>query len=177
MWCSGFILFTTQILYEKHYDGTAEAIVVLTGGEGRIETGLSLLEQYKAKRMLISGVHPSVTTTQILSRYKRNPTELKDRIDLGKAALNTLGNADETLTWIARHQIQSLIIVTAHYHMPRTLLHLGALLPDVALYPYPVTPPLFQNSNWYKTWQPWYLLLSDYTKLLLTYPQILFVRQ
>ncbi len=74
------------------------------------------------------------------------------------------------------HKIQSLIVVTAHYHMPRTMMHLGAQLPDIALYPYPIVSDLFLAKDWYKQWAPWRMIVTEYTKLIFTYPQILIVK-
>lgn len=173
---AGFALFMWGIAHPHPYEGQAEAIVVMTGGEGRVETGFQLLAKGRAKYLLISGVHTRVTAEELLhmNGFDQN---LAERITLGRAAQNTLGNADETLEWVVRHKVQSLIVVTANYHMPRTLLHLGAQLPDVALYPYPVVPRLFQTGDWYKHWTPWRQILADYCKLILTYPQILFMKR
>lgn len=172
LYAVGFAVFVWSITTATPYTGRAEAIVVLTGGEGRVETGLELLAEGKAEHLLISGAHKDVSADALL-RMKGYHKNLHARIDLGKTAQDTLGNADETKSWVEQHNIQSLIVVTAHYHMPRTLLHLGAQLPEVALYPYPVRSVLFQKPEWYKEGLAWRLLLSDYTKLLFTYPQIL----
>lgn len=173
---AGFGYFVAYVTIAKPYMGRAEAIVVLTGGEGRVETGLRLLAERKGDRLLISGAHKDVTA-EALTHFANYRKDLAPRIDLGKTAFDTLGNADETKDWAEKHHVQSLIVVTAHYHMPRALLHLGSELPDIALYPYPVWSSLFQKPEWYKEKASWELLFSDYTKLLLTYPQILFVRQ
>ena len=171
----GFIAFISHVLLSTPYDGKAEAIVVLTGGQGRVETGLGLLAQSKADHLLISGAHHDVQAQELLM-LKGFDKALVARIDLGKAAKDTMGNAEETRAWVKRHKIQSLIVVTAHYHMPRTLLHLGLQLPAVALYPYPVTPKLFQPATWYRSMDAWQFLLGEYLKLLLTYPQILILK-
>ncbi len=172
---AGFVVFVVHITTAKPYEGIAEGIVVLTGGEGRVEAGLQLLAEHKGERLLISGAHKDVSAAA-LQHFKNYSNELEPRIDLGKTAFDTLGNADETKDWVEQHHIQSIIVVTAHYHMPRALLHLGSELPDVALYPYPVKATLFDNPLWYRDKAAWNVLVSDYTKLLFTYPQILFIR-
>jgi uncharacterized SAM-binding protein YcdF (DUF218 family) len=174
-WAFGFALFFWSITAAKPYKGRAEAIAVMTGGKGRVETGLELLAKGKAGYLLISGVYDRVTADELLE-INHHDQSLASKITLGKSAFDTFGNAAETLEWVERHRIQSLIIVTAHFHMPRTMMHLGAQLPDIALYPYPVLSDLFRAKDWYKQWAPWRMMLTEYTKLIFTYPQILIVK-
>jgi len=60
--------------------------------------------------------------------------------------LDTHGNAQETASWVQRHHYSSLIIVTADYHMPRSLVEFGSEMPGVKLIPYPV-PDLGNGFN------------------------------
>lgn len=175
LWCLGFAVYAVSVTHRLPYEGNAEGIVVLTGGDGRVEAGLTLLEQERAGRLLISGVHRDVKVREILV-LNGKPAALGSKIDLGFVAQDTLGNADETAEWITRHNIRSVIVVTSHYHMPRAMVHLGAQLPEVALYAYPVTPKIFTDKKWYLKREPWRLLLTDYNKFLLTYPQILLLK-
>ena len=50
-----------------------------------------------------------------------------------------LANAVETAAWATQNNIRSLIVVTAGWHMPRALAELRQALPDVRIYPLPVT--------------------------------------
>jgi len=59
IWALGFALFVL-LLPKPASDQMTDAIVVVTGGPGRIQRGISLLEAGKAKRMLISGVDRQV---------------------------------------------------------------------------------------------------------------------
>lgn len=176
LWIIGLGMFVYFVTTMDPYRGEAEGIVVLTGGDGRVEAGLKLLEAGRAKRLLISGVHANVKISELIKLNHQDPA-LIDRIDLGFAAQDTSGNADETAAWVEKNKVQSMIVVTAHYHMPRAMVHLGAQLPDVALYPYPVTPSLFQDKLWYKNPAARNLMINDYNKFLLTYPQILFLKE
>ena len=45
-------------------------------------------------------------------------------VDLGFTAADTVGNARETATWAKSMGYDSLIVVTADYHMPRAMLEL-----------------------------------------------------
>ena len=58
LWIAGLIRFADSIpkLIEKPTRHT-DAIIVLTGGSGRLEEGLNLLEQNMANRLFVSGVY------------------------------------------------------------------------------------------------------------------------
>lgn len=174
LWIIGLGIYLYYVQTMKPYEGNAEAIVVLTGGEGRVETGMELLAEGKGQRLLISGVHQNVRLADLTkSKYQ----DMESRIDLGFVAQNTLGNADEIGSWVERNKFESVIVVTANYHMPRALLHLGTQLPNVALYPYPVKSKAFRYRDWARNKTARHLIIEDYNKFLLTYPQILFLKE
>src|SRR5690606_29051526 len=54
VWLLGFIWFAVA-LPQPHEGGRSDAVVVLTGGGGRIERGLEALQRGWARRMLVSG--------------------------------------------------------------------------------------------------------------------------
>lgn len=170
LWLIGLFAYVYGVQTMDSYQGKADGIVVLTGGEGRVEAGLLLLANHKADRLLISGVYKKVKVPEILAMYHQDQ-KLAAAIDIDPIAQDTLGNAGETAVWVEKYAIKSLIVVTAHYHMPRALVHLGAQMPEVALYPYPIVAGMFSGS-WIYNRQAWLLLAEDYTKFLLTYPQI-----
>lgn len=172
LWIGGLLFYFAWILRITPYHGRAEGIIVLTGGEHRVEKGLDLLAQGQADHLLISGVNSKVKKTDLLA-VNHQPRQLAQKIDLGFSAQDTLGNADEAAQWVHEKELQSLIVVTSNYHMPRALVHLGAELPDIALYPYPVEPDVFGQRYWYIQPTVWKLIVSDYDKFLLTYPQII----
>jgi uncharacterized SAM-binding protein YcdF (DUF218 family) len=118
----------------------ADAIVVLTGGPGRVATGLDLLEQKKGKRLLITGVNTDVKPREILPS-----THLP--VDLGYHAQNTLENAQEARAWAFGHGYKSLIIVTSSYHMRRSLLEFSQRLGEISLIPHPVSPASHKLSQ------------------------------
>lgn len=125
---------------ESDYDG----IVVLTGDFGRIESGLRALTAAQdsdgggGKRLLISGVNAELESNIILNAIGI-PSHLSSCcIDLGRAALDTRGNAVEAALWAKQHHFRSLLIITSDYHMPRTLVEFERAFPDVDLVPMPV---------------------------------------
>jgi uncharacterized SAM-binding protein YcdF (DUF218 family) len=134
-------------------------IVVLTGGAGRVEAGLALLEAGAAPRLLVSGAAPRLTLAELARANQRAPAALAGRVDLGHAAATTTGNAAETAAWARARGIDSLRVVTADYHMPRAMLELRRAMPDITLLPHPVPTagvPLARRA---------WLLALEYVKL------------
>ncbi len=155
---------------------SADGIVILTGGAERVDQGIKALQAGRAKRALISGVHPDVKLPELVVLH-HIPTTLIKQIDLGFGAIDTAGNAQETVKWVADHGMHSLIVVTSNYHMPRALLHLRSVLPrDVAVQPLAVTPAVLDDAQWYANAQAWGVLFLAYNKYLLTWPEIILWR-
>src|SRR5581483_7363755 len=67
LWICGLIWFVAASL-GLHGDPRTptDAIVVLTGGKQRLETGLALLAGGKGKKLFISGVNPQVDRASLL---------------------------------------------------------------------------------------------------------------
>jgi uncharacterized SAM-binding protein YcdF (DUF218 family) len=139
-WCMSFILFYNEIEWNGITEPQAatDGIVVLTGGAGRIEEALSLMEAHQAKRLLISGVHQDVAATTLQGLTGRGKELFDCCIDIDHNALDTVGNAKESAKWSKLNQIKSLTIVTAHYHMPRALVEFQRHHKDIILVPHPV---------------------------------------
>ena len=115
----------------------ADAIVALTGEGGRLAPAVTLLEKGSGQRLLITGVNPQ-TSKPYLKKLLHGGEAFDCCADLGFAALDTRGNAQEAAKWAGARSYHSLIIVTADYHMPRSLVEFGAQMPGVKLVPYPV---------------------------------------
>jgi uncharacterized SAM-binding protein YcdF (DUF218 family) len=136
-----------------------DGIVVLTGAAGRIEAALHLLQNRNADRLLVSGVAPG-TGFEEVARYAGVPAGgLARPVTLGHLAATTRGNAEEIATWARRGGMSCLIVVTSGYHMPRTLLELGRVLPGTQLVPYPVAADTARGRGWR-------LLVQEYVKFL-----------
>ena len=97
----------------------ADAIVVITGGKGRIEHAAGLLAQGKGKRMLIAGADPSVRKADLVRRIGGKQELLDCCIDLGSESVDTRSNAEEAKRWIARRRYHSIRLVTSDWHMRR----------------------------------------------------------
>ena len=107
-----------------------DAIVVLTGGPGRIDRALERLEAGDAKRLLISGVAREVKPRELAAEYKR-PLRLFDCcIALGFEAEDTRSNATEVATWVARRNYKTVRLVTTDWHMRRAEYEIGRAIGD-----------------------------------------------
>ncbi|MBC6405886.1 MAG: YdcF family protein [Rhodospirillales bacterium] len=165
----GFILFV-ETLPRTPDKATqrADAIVVLTGGAARVAAGLRLLAAGRAETLLISGVHRDTDMPDILALAPDVPESLGERITLDRDAADTVGNARETAAWAEAHAVESLYVVTAAYHMPRSLLQLERALPGVELLPHPVFPERVEQRSWWSSSTSASLLLGEYLKYLFT---------
>ena len=105
-----------------------DAIVVLTGGGGRIPRGLKLMEDGLARRMLISGADPAVRPGELAAEYGVPRRLFACCIDLGYEAVDTRSNAEETARWLTTHRYRSVRLVTAEWHMHRARMELASVL-------------------------------------------------
>jgi len=155
----GFALFVRAGAGHAQPDRVdGDAIVALTGGEGRVATGVALLADGHGERLLISGGNPEVTMDAIRAAAGAPPALFDCCVDIGVEAANTVGNADETARWAAGHGYQRLVIVTSDFHMPRALLELSAAMPESELVPYGVaTPPPWSSTRAARRWLQEYL--------------------
>ncbi|MDJ0386665.1 YdcF family protein [Roseomonas sp. E05] len=135
----GFAFFAGQSRARPEFPlRQTDGVAVLTGGPQRVEAGMRLLAEGKARWLIVSGVSP-VADLEDLARTAGLPTEaLAARTTLGHAATSTRGNGKEIAHWARSRQIRSLRVVTAAFHMPRALLELRRTLPGVSLVPHPV---------------------------------------
>ncbi len=109
-------------------DTRTDGVVVLTGGPGRIEQGLSVLSAQKADRMLISGVDRDVRRAELEALYPKQAGQFECCVDLGFKAVDTRSNALETASWVERNHAKSIRLVTSDWHMRRARLELDMLI-------------------------------------------------
>ncbi|WP_395451291.1 YdcF family protein [Aminobacter sp. UC22_36] len=164
----GFALFATHVsgLSTPANPAKADAIIVLTGGQARLDAALGLLKAGKGERLLISGVHPSATRRQ-LQLATGSDKSLFNRVDIDRAALDTIGNAEESAKWVESHAYGRVILVTNNYHMPRSMLEMGRLLRNASLEPYPVVNSKLDDGRWLTKPEAFRVLFTEYNKYLL----------
>jgi uncharacterized SAM-binding protein YcdF (DUF218 family) len=187
----GFVLFAIAVtkgpVVREQADGSsrlggrlADGIVVLTGGEKRIDEAVRLLDNGSADRLLITGVNRK-TSRDDVRRLVAASSPRKSRafdccVDIGYDALDTIGNADEARTWATERHFNSLIVVTASNHMPRSMAELRLKLPSTQLIPHPVVPNKLRASPWWLHPEVARELAFEYLKFLPTAARYLLVR-
>jgi hypothetical protein len=118
-WALGFALFMLTLGKPLDPGVKTDAIVVPTGGAGRIDRGIAVLSAKSARRMLITGTDPTVRPIELAVQYKTPPRLFRCCIDLGHDAVDTRSNADETAAWVRQRGYKSVRLVTADWHMAR----------------------------------------------------------
>lgn len=170
IWAAGLFAFVERIERSTPPPdpGQADGVVALTGAGSneRIGAAMNLLENGRARRMLVSGVNREASREDIrmVSRAVRRLYDCC--VDLGFDAANTVGNARETEEWARAMRFDSLIVVTADYHMPRAMLELNGAMPEKALTPYPVATSVVDPKRWWRTSGGARLMIGEYTKYL-----------
>lgn len=168
LFAAGFGLFASHIGgMETPKDlPRADAIIVLTGGQARIDAGVDLLKSGKGERLLISGVNPVANRDALRAATGADKTLFSCCVDIDHAALDTIGNAEESAKWVRSHHYGSVILVTNNYHMPRSLLEMGRYIGDAELQPYPVVNTRLDNGEWMTKPDALRVLFTEYNKYL-----------
>ena len=148
VWLTGFVLFTATLPEATPLAVATDAVVVLTGGPGRLARGVAVMQAGSARRMLVSGVGEAVTRAELAATLDAgidgrsldaaarlaNRRLLAAQVDLGYSAVDTRSNAAETTDWMAANNFKSLRLVTSAWNMRRAELELRAQLPaDIAI--------------------------------------------
>lgn len=180
VWLTGFFYFVSEtvpsyhspkLLHSSDDANKPEAIVVLTGGRMRLTEAINLLTEGKADRLFISGVgeNTDLITTLILSGPLPDGIHLLlDNIELGHEARNTRGNAIETAQWAEKNNIHHIYLVTANYHMPRSVLLFKQYAKDLKITTFPVVSPGVEVKNWLQDDGSKRLLVGEYNKYIAT---------
>lgn len=130
IWVLGFALWVLLLPGGNDTGRKTDAIVVMTGGPGRVDHGVALLRAGKARRLLISGVDRTVRPHELALTVHASNGLFDCCVDLGREAVDTRSNADETVRWVNKRGYRSLRLVTSAWHMPRARLELAARLDD-----------------------------------------------
>ena len=164
----GFVLFVSLLPMTPDDVPKADGIVALTGGGTRLDRAEALFERGAGKRLLISGVDQA-TSKETLKHVIHAGARFDCCADLGYAAEDTRGNALETNVWARSHDFHRLILVTARYHMPRSLREFSAAMPDVTFLPYPVEQGRVDLADWWDHPRTIFLLHREYVKYLASF--------
>jgi len=171
VWLAGFLAFAAAIpATVRDPEQPVDAIVVLTGGDVRLAEGFALLDKGLAKKMLISGVSNGVDMPALLQTLNGTPQPNQAVLDccvtLGYDARSTEGNARESLRWLGENRFTTIRLVTANYHMNRSLLEFRRVMPQIAIIANPVFPRQIQDPYWFAQPGTVFLLFNEYHKYL-----------
>ncbi len=158
LYALGFILFTVTLGRPVAASAQrTEAIVVITGGKGRIERGVEVLKAGRARRMLVAGADPAVTKGDLVRRLGGNKRLVECCVDLGSESVDTRSNAEEASRWLAKHRYRSFRLITSDYHMRRARYDFGEVLGDK----YKLVPDAIRSQPHFTT------LFGEYNKYVL----------
>jgi uncharacterized SAM-binding protein YcdF (DUF218 family) len=158
LYAIGFILFTVTLGKPAGKDSArTDAIVVITGGSGRIEHGIDVLKSGRAKRLLVAGADPAVTKRDLIRRLGGSSRWVNCCVDLGSESVDTRSNAEEASRWLARHRYRSFRLVTSDWHMRRARYDFRQVLGDK----YKVVPDAVRSEPRFLT------LFGEYNKYVL----------
>ena len=176
----GFVHFIMALPPPTTDKSVTDAIVVLTGGSDRIPAALSLLQEGKAKKLFVSGVHRGVDVDDLLrvdgDASQKPDAALAKRIDLGDMAADTFGNSVESVAWMRANNFKSMRLVTADYHIRRALIEFRMEAPDLVIVPNPIHPTGIVDGRWWRDRSAVSLLLGEYGKYLIVRWRFLLTR-
>lgn len=128
IWLLGFLWFAVTLPQPAGAERT-DAVIVLTGGPGRIPRALAVLRRGLAPRLLVSGVDPEVLPREFESEYDVPDRLMRCCVTLGFRAYDTRSNAVEAANWLRTNKARTVRVVTVDWHMRRAALELGRELP------------------------------------------------
>ncbi len=160
-----FIDFAYQTFSVRQRDVKTDAIVVLTGGMGRVDEGIRLYREHKAVWLFLIGVDPSVRKSDL---FRETPGQRGgEGVFLEKLSRNTLENALQARQFITSRKVGSIMLITSRYHMKRAVLIFENVLPkNVAIYPCPVDSRNLKE-NWWSHGGSFRLLMGEFYKYCL----------
>lgn len=165
LWGAGLGVFLSPLPTNQE---PTDAIVVFTGGQGRVKEGVHLFERGMASYLFISGVSKGVERQTLYGLFKTTVPNAHS-LFLGYQANSTHENALETKAWAEKNNIKTIRLVTAHYHMRRSLLECETHMPRVTFIPHAIIPQRFQEKSWWRQKKLVLLVLREYHKFLYMY--------
>ena len=141
--------------------------IVLTGGDNRVKKSLKIFFpiKNKNKNLFISGVGKGFNKKTLKKLTQNNPNYNKIIdccIQIEGISGNTFSNAVESLKWVKSKKINSFVLLTNNYHMPRAILEFKSIFKDILITPYVF---IDENKIWWKTKVNY---ISEYFKYKLT---------
>ena len=169
LWAGGLIWFVETLpMSVADPETRTDAVVVLTGGRGRLEAGLDLLDKRFGRQLFVSGVFPGMDVQRLLDVFREGDRNLEDLVSIGTAP-DTITNAAETAEWMNRSGFRDMRLVTSAYHMPRALMEFRAAMPDRSIISHPVFADHIKQEDWWAWPGTTNLMIEEYNKFLLAW--------
>lgn len=124
----GFLGFAVT-LPSPSAETETDAVIVLTGGPGRIARGIEVVESGQAKEMFVSGVDPEVKPAEFAEQFEVSRRTMDCCVTLGFLAVDTRSNAGEVAQWMKEKEFTSARLVTTDWHMARAHSEVSGTLP------------------------------------------------
>lgn len=169
VWLAGLFAFAERVrgLTPADEPARADGVVALTGpSTERLNAAMRLMEQDKGDRLLVSGVNREVRREELRALLPGSNRLYDCCVDLGFDARDTMGNAQEIASWAHAKDYDSLIVVTSDYHLPRSLLEIRGMAPDLRLTGYAVVTPQLNSGRWWREEASFRRMTLEYTKYL-----------
>ena len=106
-----------------------DAVIVLTGGSGRIARGIDVVDSGQAREMFVSGVDPEVKPAEFAEQFQVSRRTMNCCVTLGYLAVDTRSNAGEVAQWMKEKEFTSARLVTTDWHMARAHSEVSSSLP------------------------------------------------
>ncbi len=127
----------------------ADAIFVLTGGEGRIQEGFRAWYGGLGRELYILGAGRGIPLSRIVPETSRLSAEALSRVHVEGWSENTLENAFSAKFAVGEGRYSSVILVTSDYHIPRAHLAFRKVLPpEVSIFAIRVGPEPGSGASW-----------------------------
>lgn len=146
-----------------------DLIVVLTGGSGRINEGVRLLDQGVAPRLFVTGVEAAGQLYLNAPSYDLKKLKNDGRVLVDPTAKNTNENALRTKEMIEELSPPPfrILLVSSTYHLPRAELVFKKILPTTAkISLYPVKSINYDPDKWWRDITSLKLLVGEFFKYL-----------
>ncbi len=160
-----FISFVQDLRTYKFDKKRGDAVVVLSGGLGRVEEGLKLLKDGKGEYLIIAGVDKKSDIKSIF--FLHDPVDFVDnrRIILEKSSSSTFENARDVKKIIDKRGFKSIILITSGYHIKRAGFTFSRVFTDdVKIFYHTVSTENFDEKKWWKDRNSMLLLLTEFVK-------------
>jgi len=162
-----FSLFINELSVATDEIAYADAIVVLTGGTGRVEEGLRLFREGRGGYLILSGVEETSSLGAIFPGRDLKTSVDTSRIILDIESRRTIDNAFNVKKIVEEKGFKSLILVTSNYHMKRASTILRKTINgEVKLYRNPVRGPNFKDEEWWGNLKSLKLVTSEFFKYI-----------